>query len=163
MSTLSTLSNLATSRTHDRQVNAGQSSSFLSYILPSAQGQGPIASAMRIAMKLRHQSWIPSTITDYFAREIRGGRRKDNELAGRAIKVIDLLQHAAELGNTDALYTLAQISLVCFIQEKVDLPVPGLNGTVVSRNVELPCSSLKLERWRNAAICLLLLGSEAPA
>lgn len=40
------------------------------------------------------------------------GRKADDELRGRAVKVIDLLEHAAELGNTDALYTLGQISLV---------------------------------------------------
>ena len=41
-----------------------------------------------------------------------GNKKKEDEMTGRAVKVIDLLQHAAELGNTDALYTLAQISLV---------------------------------------------------
>ncbi len=34
----------------------------------------------------------------------------------KAIKVVDLLQHSAELGNTDALFVLAQISLVRLIQ-----------------------------------------------
>ena len=81
-------------------------------LLPNIQGQGPIASAMRIAMKLRHQSWVPSFITDYFGKEFGGGRKKDEEMYGRAVKVLDLLQHAAELGHTDALYTLAKISLV---------------------------------------------------
>lgn len=33
-------------------------------------------------------------------------------MRGKAIKVVDLLQHSAELGHLDALYTLAQISLV---------------------------------------------------
>jgi SEL1 protein len=33
-------------------------------------------------------------------------------MRGKSIKIIDLLQHSAELGNTDALYTLAKISLV---------------------------------------------------
>jgi hypothetical protein len=33
-------------------------------------------------------------------------------MRGKAIKVIDLLQHSAELGNTEALYTLARLSLV---------------------------------------------------
>ena len=39
-------------------------------------------------------------------------KERVEELKGKAIKVIDLLQHSAELGNTDALYALAQISLV---------------------------------------------------
>jgi SEL1 protein len=33
-------------------------------------------------------------------------------MKGRAVKVIDLLEHSAELGNTDALYALAKLSLV---------------------------------------------------
>jgi SEL1 protein len=39
-------------------------------------------------------------------------KKKDEELTGKAIKVIDLLHHSAELGNMDALYSLAKISLV---------------------------------------------------
>ncbi|KAM5533642.1 hypothetical protein V8D89_012690 [Ganoderma adspersum] len=83
----------------------------LSSFLPSIQGQGPIASALRILVKLRNQSWVPSFVTDYLGRERLNGKRKDEELKGRAVKVIDLLQHAAELGHTDALYTLGQVSL----------------------------------------------------
>jgi SEL1 protein len=41
-----------------------------------------------------------------------GSRRKDEEQRLKAIKVLDLLEHSIELGNTDALYTLAKISLV---------------------------------------------------
>ncbi|THH20211.1 hypothetical protein EUX98_g8629 [Antrodiella citrinella] len=62
-------------------------------------------------MKLRHHTWIPTRIYNYLTREIRGGRMKEDDLTGKAVKVVDLLQHAAELGNNDALYTLAQISL----------------------------------------------------
>ncbi|KAH8087852.1 HCP-like protein [Cristinia sonorae] len=111
LSTLTTLSKLPTSPNRDRQSAPAHSNSLLSYLLPDAQGDGPIASAIRIATKLRHQSWIPASISDYFSRELGGGRKKEDELVGRAVKVIDLLQHAAELGHTDALYTLAQISL----------------------------------------------------
>lgn len=39
-------------------------------------------------------------------------RRRDEEMTRRAIKVVDLLQHAADLGNMDALYTLGRITLV---------------------------------------------------
>lgn len=76
------------------------------------QGQGPFASAMRIAVKLLHQSWLPPSLTGYIKDELSGAKKKDHELQGRAVKVIDLLQHAAELGNADALYTLGQVSLV---------------------------------------------------
>lgn len=84
----------------------------LSSFLPNIQGQGPIASALRILVKLRNQSWLPSIVTNYLGRERSNGKKKDEELKGRAVKVIDLLQHAAELGHTDALYTLGQVSLV---------------------------------------------------
>ncbi|KAI0783062.1 HCP-like protein [Abortiporus biennis] len=94
---------------------ASSSNTLLSSLLPNIQGQGPIASAMRIALKLRYQNWIPSSISNLFNREagIGGGmgKRREEELRGRAVKVIDLLQLAAELGNTDALFTLGHISL----------------------------------------------------
>ncbi|KAI0665661.1 HCP-like protein [Trametes maxima] len=83
----------------------------LSSFLPSIQGQGPIASAMRILVKLKNHSWLPRTVTEYLGRELPNGRRREEEFKGKAVKVIDLLQHAAELGNTDALYTLGQVSL----------------------------------------------------
>jgi SEL1 protein len=40
---------------------------------------------------------------------------RQEEQRVKAIKVVDLLQHSAELGNTDALFVLAQISLVRLI------------------------------------------------
>lgn len=67
---------------------------------------------MRIVLKLRHQTWIPSLVTDYLGKELGGGRKRDEELQSKAVKVLDLLQHAADLGHTDALYALAQLSLV---------------------------------------------------
>lgn len=90
----------------------GYQTSMFSAFLPTIQGHGPIASATRILMKLRHQSWVPSFVTNYLGKEFGGGKKKDEELHGKAIKVLDLLQHAAELGHEDALYTLARISLV---------------------------------------------------
>ncbi len=64
-------------------------------------------------MKLHQQSWITG-LTSGFAKEGLGlgSKRKDEDLRGKAIKVLDLLQHSAELGNTDALYTLAQLYMV---------------------------------------------------
>ncbi|THG93907.1 hypothetical protein EW145_g8259, partial [Phellinidium pouzarii] len=60
--------------------------------------QGPIASIIRIAFKLRGSGG-------------GGAWRKAEEMKGKALKVIDLLEHAAELGHMDALYKLAFISL----------------------------------------------------
>ncbi|KZT01467.1 HCP-like protein [Laetiporus sulphureus 93-53] len=113
LSTLATLTALPPSQSeepspwHTANGNSFQLSSFV----PSMQGHGPIASAMRIAVKLLHHSWLPSSLTGFVKDELTGGRRKDDELHGKAVKVIDLLQHAAELGNMDALYTLGEVSL----------------------------------------------------
>lgn len=41
-----------------------------------------------------------------------GSRWKEEEQRLKAIKVLDLLLHSAELGSTDALFTLAKVSLV---------------------------------------------------
>lgn len=88
------------------------STSIWSALLPNAQGQGPIASAIRIASKLRQQKWVPGFITHFLGKQLGGGRRKDEELAVKAVKVLDLLQHAIDLGHSDALYLLAHLSLV---------------------------------------------------
>ncbi|CAL1711319.1 unnamed protein product [Somion occarium] len=116
MATLSHLSSLPPTQAHDRQPGGFSSltspNSLLSSFLPNIQGQGPIASAMRIAIRLRNQSWLPQFVTNYINKEGIAGRRRDEELRGKAVKVIDLLQHASELGHTDALYTLAHISLL---------------------------------------------------
>ncbi|KDR75713.1 hypothetical protein GALMADRAFT_69060 [Galerina marginata CBS 339.88] len=89
---------------------SGNSKSIFSSFLPNLQGQGPIGSAVRIVLKL-HNSL--TRITNVFSQEGLGlgSKRKEEEMKGKAIKVIDLLQHSAELGNTDALFTLAQVSL----------------------------------------------------
>ncbi|KAH9050948.1 hypothetical protein EDB83DRAFT_2317047 [Lactarius deliciosus] len=83
----------------------------LSSFLPNPQGQGPLGSALRIAIKLRHQSWLPRFLSSRLSQE-SGRRRSDEELRGRAIKVMDLLQHAADLGNLDALFVLGKLSLL---------------------------------------------------
>jgi SEL1 protein len=87
-------------------------SSFISSFLPNLQGQGPTGSLLRILFKLFQITFgraLNMLSQDSFSRE------KVEELKGKAIKVVDLLQHSAELGNMDALYLLAQISLVCTI------------------------------------------------
>ncbi|KAI0753061.1 HCP-like protein [Daedaleopsis nitida] len=109
MSTLATLTALPPMQSEEPSHHT--TSVPFSSFLPNMQGQGPIASAMRILIKLRNHSWLPSFLTDYIGRELSNGRRKDEDLKGKAVKVIDLLQHAAELGHMDALYTLGQVSL----------------------------------------------------
>lgn len=116
MSTLTVLSNLPSAQAHERQGGAFSSitspNSLLSSFLPNIQGQGPLASAMRIALRLKNQQWLPNILNNYINKESVFSRRRDEELKGRAVKVLDLLQHASDLGHTDALYTLAHISLV---------------------------------------------------
>ncbi|KAI0343734.1 HCP-like protein [Trametopsis cervina] len=87
------------------------SPSFWSTLLPNIQGQGPVANALRVVLKLRHQTWLPSVVVNLFGQRGGTSRKRDDELSGKAVKVLDLLQHAADLGHTDALYTLAHLSL----------------------------------------------------
>lgn len=82
--------------------------SLLSALLPNPQGQGPLGSAVRIALKLRQQFFL---FRLFGGPSGSGARRRDEEMRGKAIKVVDLLQHSAELGNLDALFTLGYISL----------------------------------------------------
>ncbi|EPT02547.1 hypothetical protein FOMPIDRAFT_1143800 [Fomitopsis schrenkii] len=113
VSTLSTLTALPPSQSEESSpyLSHNNNGFQLSTLFPSIQGHGPIASAMRIAVKLLHQPWLPTSITGYVKEELGGGRKKDVELHSKAVKVIDLLQHAADLGHNDALFTLAQVSL----------------------------------------------------
>ncbi|KAG2159106.1 uncharacterized protein EDB93DRAFT_444749 [Suillus bovinus] len=82
--------------------------SLLSALLPNPQGQGPLGSAIRIALKLRQQFSLFRLLSRPNG---SATRRRDEEMHGKAIKVVDLLQHSAELGNLDALFTLGHISL----------------------------------------------------
>jgi SEL1 protein len=78
-----------------------------------AQNQGPLGSAVRIIIKLQQHSWLPRFISGIGKEGLGSGPRKtEDEAHGKAIKVVDLLQHSAELGYLEALYVLAQISLV---------------------------------------------------
>lgn len=90
-------------------------SSFISSFLPNLQGQGPTGSFLRILLKL-HQITF-GRIFNMLSQDslFSFSKERVEELRGKAIKVVDLLQHSAELGNMDALYALAQISLVCAI------------------------------------------------
>lgn len=109
LQTLSTLTSSLPSHTqgfHDVPQN-----SFLSALFPNQQG--PIASAIRIMYKLRQQSWIPSLFSGLGVDGWGSGKKRE-EMKGRAVKVLDLLEHAIELGNMDAMSKLVEVSLVCF-------------------------------------------------
>lgn len=124
MATLTALPSSRAFETH-HPFSWSTGNSILSSFLPNPQGQGPLGSALRIAIKLRHQSWLPRFLSSRFSQE-SGRRRSDEELRGRAIKVMDLLQHAADLGNLDALFVLGKLSLVLlslsFMPSAVALP-----------------------------------------
>ncbi|KDQ19961.1 hypothetical protein BOTBODRAFT_142608 [Botryobasidium botryosum FD-172 SS1] len=78
--------------------------SFLSALFPNAQG--PVATTIRIGYRLRQQ------VTNLLIpKVIRGEGKQAADLSGKAVKALDLLEYAAEIGNHDALYKLAQISL----------------------------------------------------
>ncbi|KIM40271.1 hypothetical protein M413DRAFT_446444 [Hebeloma cylindrosporum] len=112
MSTLTTLKAHPPQHTFDPALAGGfgHSKSIFSSFLPNLHGQGPIGSVVRILLKL-HTSF--TRVSSVFNQESLGlgPKKKDEELRGKAIKVVDLLQHSAELGNLDALFTLAQVSL----------------------------------------------------
>jgi hypothetical protein len=113
LATLATFTALPSSRAFEthHQFSWHTGNSILSSLLPNPQGQGPLGSAIRIAIKLRHQSWLPRFLSSRLPQD-SGRRRTEEELSGRAIKVIDLLQHAADLGHSDALFALGKLSLV---------------------------------------------------
>lgn len=89
------------------------SSSLLSTLLPNfmhaGRGAGPIANAIRIGVKLHHR------LSNLLGAGPVGKRGKDkpsdDEMSEKSIKVLDLLTHSVELGSTDALFTLAHLSL----------------------------------------------------
>ena len=65
-------------------------------------------------MKLRHQSWVPRIIWTILG--LNGnGREEDSKTSDgyrNTAAVIALLRHAISLGHTDAMFTLASLSLV---------------------------------------------------
>jgi hypothetical protein len=80
---------------------------FLSTLFPNTQG--PIASTIRIIYKLQSSF---SRILGFGLGGFTGGEGKKEEIRGKALKVLDLLEYAAELGHLDALFKLGQLSLV---------------------------------------------------
>lgn len=93
--------------------SSGIFSKVLSSVFPSPHGQGPFSSAIRIAMKLRHQSWVPRIIWTLLG--FNGNRRGDDPFASEGHRntatVIALLRHAISMGHTDAMFTLSSLSL----------------------------------------------------
>jgi SEL1 protein len=95
------------------------SNPLLASFLPNLQGQGPIGTAARIIIKLHHQfrDALLSIGFDTSSRPVKGkkGRDVEEEMKSKAVKVLDLLEHAADLGSEKAKYMLAQLALVCII------------------------------------------------
>ncbi|KAF9652443.1 HCP-like protein, partial [Thelephora ganbajun] len=93
--------------------SSGIFSKVLSSILPSPHGQGPFSSAVRIAMKLRHQSWLPRIVWTLLGLDSDDHKEdmKTSEGYRNTAAVISLLKHAISLGHTDAMFTLASLSL----------------------------------------------------
>lgn len=71
------------------------------------QGPGPLGNFVRAAIKVQ-EKLLRKIGTEGLSRRLR----RAEDVQGKSIKVIDLLQYAVELGSMDALYTLAQVSLV---------------------------------------------------
>ncbi|KAA1470562.1 HCP-like protein [Dentipellis sp. KUC8613] len=106
-------------------------SSIISYVFPNFQGQGPVGTALRILVKL----WYRFTTSRAGKDALGGKRRRDDELRSRAIKVVDLLLHAADLGHTDALFTLAKISM---LPPTPDFPIrPDLAYRTFTKHADL--------------------------
>ena len=51
---------------------------------------------MRIALRLRNQQWLPNVLNNYINKESVFARRRDEELHGRAVKVLDLAGDGGE-------------------------------------------------------------------
>ncbi|RDB24755.1 Protein sel-1 1 [Hypsizygus marmoreus] len=130
MSTLATLTAHPPAHTFDPSLVYGtpNTKSLFSSFLPNIHGQGPIGSALRIAVKVHH--YTIRRIVNGFGKEGLGigSRRKEDDMRGKAIKVVDLLEHSAELGNMDALYTLAHVSLFPPTRHFVPNPTEAFHG-----------------------------------
>lgn len=113
VATLTTLTAHPPAHTFDPSLASASSNtqSIFSSFLPNLQGQGPIGTAFRIILKL--QQHTARRITNSFGKENLkfGYKKKEDDFRDKAVKVVDLLQHSAELGNMEALYTLSQASL----------------------------------------------------
>jgi hypothetical protein len=147
LATLTTFTALPSSRAFEthHQFSWHTGNSILSSFLPNPQGQGPLGSAIRIAIKLRHQSWLPRFLSSRLPQD-SGRRRSDEELSGRAIKVLDLLQHAADLGHSDALFALGKISLVLLPYYPMGVVLSYFSSHLPHISLKTPCWHLSLLR-----------------
>lgn len=84
-----------------------QPNALVSALFPNQRGLVP--STIRAITRIRRQPWLPNWLARRFGG--RTGRRKE-EVKARAGKVLEWLNRAIELGHQDALYTMAEISLV---------------------------------------------------
>ncbi|KNZ74880.1 Sel-1 like protein [Termitomyces sp. J132] len=130
MSTLASLTAHTPAHRFDPYLVSSNSNakSLFSSLLPNIHGQGPISSFMRIAVKLHQYTF--RRLSNSFRRDGMGvkSKRKDEEQKGKAIKVVDLLEHSAELGNMDAIYTLAHIYLFPPTHHFLSDPVAAYKG-----------------------------------
>ncbi|KAJ3715938.1 hypothetical protein DFJ43DRAFT_1101399 [Lentinula guzmanii] len=101
--TLSTLTAHPPAHTYDAAAHLSSTKSLFTSFIPTLQGRGPIGSIYRIIYKIQHKLGSH--------KEQVTPKRQTEDLHPKAIKVVDLLQHSAELGNMDALFTYAKISL----------------------------------------------------
>lgn len=118
------------------------------------QGQGPLGSAVRIILKIHQYTF--NRVGNAFSRDGLGlgSKKKDEELRGKAIKVIDLLQHSTELGNMDALFTLAHVSLVRVCTRHSNKMIINLGSFL------LPNTSRRIPNWHTNHFPLMPLGLE---
>lgn len=109
--TLSTLTAHPPAYTYDATSHTSNAKALLTSVIPSLQGRGPIGSFYRILLRLQHRFGS--------SKEDTSKQRKTDEVHPKAVKVIDLLQHSAELGNMDALFMYAKICLVRCISQGI--------------------------------------------
>ncbi|KAG8705956.1 ERAD-associated protein [Ceratobasidium sp. 395] len=65
---------------------------------------GPLASTLRIATKLRTQSWLPTFLSTRASRD-------EARVRQRAARLVGWLEKAVKMGNVEAMYVFAHISM----------------------------------------------------
>ncbi|KAG8726290.1 ERAD-associated protein, partial [Ceratobasidium sp. 414] len=75
---------------------------WLASLFPNPSG--PLASTLRIITKLRTQSWLPTFLSTRASRDEARVRQRVSRLVG-------LLEKAVELGNAEAMYVFAHLSM----------------------------------------------------
>ncbi|KAH8828214.1 hypothetical protein DL96DRAFT_1797951 [Flagelloscypha sp. PMI_526] len=112
-----TLNNITQDRHHysfdpSSAFSAYSARSIFAPLIPNPDSQGIISSALRFWAKIQQTSLVRilhSTLTNP-AGNVRHAKR-EQDIRRNSVKVLDLLQFAAELGHEEALYVLAQVSL----------------------------------------------------